>query len=388
MTRALHDPHQSPIRSIFRSLIHGWRQTVCARPTVWVVAALAVLLNLPARSALAQGYMFGRASYSVGSSGSGPASIAVGDFNGDGVADLAIVQSSQKRVAVLLGKTDGTLSPAQFYPTGTQPVAIVVADFNGDGRQDLAVANQNCSSSWNCGNDGAVSILLGNGDGTFQPQNLIVSGLQPSSMAIGDVNNDGKADLVIANGSLNSVVVLLGNGNGTFQAPLEFSTSGAATSVTLGDFNQDGAIDVAVGLSSATVSMFQGKGNGTFQHATDLPALDGVNAVLVSDFNGDGIPDLAVTYAQESAVSIVLGNGDGTFQPRLDFLTGIYPTALATGDFNGDGHADVVVTNGGRPDVLNSARQRRRHLAGGAEFRAAGGAHGGGGARFQSRRQG
>jgi hypothetical protein len=291
--------------------------------------------------------MFGRASFAVGSTGSGPASVAAGDFNGDGMVDLALVQPSRDRVAILLGKRDGTLAPAVFYPTGTQPVAVAVGDFNGDGRQDLAIANQNCASAFSCGANGSVSILLGNGDGTFQPQIVIASGTQPSSIAIGDFNADGKPDLVISNGTLNSIVVLLGNGDGTFQAPVAYSTPSAATSVAWGDFHQDGHIDLAVGGSSAAVSIFLGNGDGTFEQPTDLLVLDGVSAVIVGDFNHDGAADLAVTYAQENAVSILLGNGDGTFQPRTDFLTGDHPAGLAAGDFNGDGLLDVVVTNGG-----------------------------------------
>ncbi len=338
---------QSFICSFFGQLKNGLQKCAGARSAIWAGAALVVLLHLPARSACAQGYMFGRASFSVGSTGAGPASVAAGDFNGDGIMDLAIVQPSRNSVAILLGKADGTFLPAVFYPTGAQPVAVVVGDFNGDGRQDLAIGNQNCASSFYCGANGSVSILLGNGDGTFQSQTVIASGTQPSSIAIGDFNAYGKPDLVISNGTLNSILVLLGNGDGTFQSPVNYSTPGGATSVALGEFNRDGRIDLAVGDSSGTVAIFLGKGDGTFRHATDLLMLSGVNAVIVGDFNHDGAADLAVTYAEENAVSILLGNGDGTFQPRMDYLTGIYPTALAAGDFNGDGRLDVVVTNGG-----------------------------------------
>src|SRR5271157_709151 len=338
---------QSFIRSTFGQIATGLRKSLGARPAVCAVVGLMVLLHLPVRSACAQGYMFGRASFAVGSTGSGPASVAAGDFNGDGMVDLAIVQPSRNSVAILLGKADGTLAPAVFYPAGIQPVAVAVGDFNGDGRQDLAIANQNCASSFSCGANGSVSILLGNGDGTFQSQVVIASGMQPSSMAIGDLDADGKLDLVISNGALKSILVLSGNGDGTFQSPVAYSTPGGATSVVLSDFNRDGRIDLAVGDSSGAVLIFLGNGDGTFQQPRNLLVLDGVNAVIVGDFNHDGAADLAVTYAQENAVSILLGNSDGTFQPRMDFLTGIYPTGLAAGDFNGDGRLDVVVTNGG-----------------------------------------
>jgi len=317
-----------------------------ARAAVWACAALMVLMCLPVPSARAQGYMFGRASFSLGSPGDGRASVAVGDFNGDGMIDLAIVQASRNSVAILLGKVDGTLAPATYYETGNQPVAVAVGDFSGDGRQDLVISNQNCGSASYCGTNGSISILLGNGDGTFQQHTEFTSGTRPGSMAVGDFNGDGKLDLAVSNGALNSVWVLLGNGDGTFQAPVSYSTPAEAVWVVAGDFNGDGRLDLAIADSGDMVSIFLGRGDGTFQHASDLLVLLGPNAVIVGDFNGDGIADLAVTYQQENAVSILLGNGDGSFQPRLDYPTGIYPTALAAGDFNGDGRLDLAVANG------------------------------------------
>jgi hypothetical protein len=317
-----------------------------ARAAIQVCLALLVLTCTLVPSARAQGYMFGRASFSLGSSGAGPASVAVGDFNADGMLDLAVVESSRNSLAILLGKLDGTLAPATYYDTGNQPVAVAVGDVNGDGRQDLAVANQNCGSASYCGANGSISILLGNGDGTFQQHVEITSGAQPGAIAVGDFNGDGKLDLAVSNGTMDSVWVLLGNGDGTFQAPVSFNTPTAAEWVVAGDFNGDGKLDLAVAGSGDTLSIFLGTGDGTFQHAGDLPVLLGANAVVVGDFNGDGVADLAVTYQQQGAVSVLVGNGDGTFQPRLDYPTGIYPAALAAGDFNGDGRLDLVVANG------------------------------------------
>ena len=333
----------SPLRALYLGLPMVLQGRSLQRIAVCGVAMLVAMLLGFVPSARAQGYLFGRASYSLGSTGTGAASIALGDFNGDGIGDLVIVQPGNNRVAVLLGKADGTVAPAVFYPTGNQPVAVVAADFNSDGRLDLAIANQNCTSSFECGAHGSISILLGNGDGTFQPQSIASSGIQPMSLVAGDFNSDGKVDLAAANGELNSVVVLLGNGDGTFQSPVSYRTPGGAESVALGDFNHDGNIDLAVGNSG--VSIFLGKGDGTFEHSMDLLTLPGPNAVVVADFNGDGALDLAVSYGQEDAVSILLGNGDGTFQPRTDFVTARAATAMTVADLNGDGRQDVVVAN-------------------------------------------
>jgi hypothetical protein len=139
-------------------------------------------------------------------SGPNPYSVAVGDFNGDGIPDLALANAESNTVSVLLGNGDGTFLPAQSYPAGSSPTSVAVGDFNGDGIQDLAVANY----------DG-VSVLLGKGDGTFLPAVGYYAGLDPLSVAVGDFNGDGTPDLAVANYFSNSVRVLLGNGDGSFR---------------------------------------------------------------------------------------------------------------------------------------------------------------------------
>jgi len=293
----------------------------------------------------AQGYLFGRASYATGGTGEGPAAVAVGDFNGDGIADLAVVEVDHNTVAILLGKPGGTFAPAVFYDTGNQPDAVAVGDFNGDDRQDLAIANRNCRSVSFCGANGSISILPGNGDGTFAARTDLASGTQPVSLAVGDFNNDGRADLAAGNGDLNSLTVLLGNGDGTFQTPVVYSTSAPAVALAAADFNGDGRLDLAVAASGGAVLIFLGVGDGTLQQAAGVPVLQDADALAVGDFNGDGRIDIAATYSEYNAVSILLGAGDGTFQPRVDYTTGFYPVALAVSDFNGDGRLDVAVVN-------------------------------------------
>ncbi len=290
-----------------------------------------------------------------------PFSVAVGDFNSDGKLDLAVVNDVSHTVTILLGNGDGTFAPppAPATPPGTglNPAAIAVGDFNGDGKLDLAVATQ-------CGNDpsclsGAVSILLGNGDGTFaappSPATPPGTGKIPLSIAVGDFNGDGKLDLAVVNSGDRNVSILLGNGDGTFTAAAASPATGdLPESVAVGDFNGDGKLDLAVANSfSATVTILLGNGDGTFTAATSPAVGVQPESVAVGDFNGDGYPDLAVANYRDNTVSILLNKADGTgtFQAQITFPAGSGPTSVAVGDSNGDGKLDLAVADNGGSTV-------------------------------------
>jgi len=241
--------------------------------------------------------------------------------------------------------------PAVSYPAGTAPLAIAVGEFNGDGKPDLAVAN---AGNPGTGDDGNVSILLGNGDGTFQPALSVAAGKNPFSIAVGDVNGDGHADLIVANNGINpaggwlagTVSVLLGKGDGTFREHVDHATGTGPVSVAVGDFNGDHVLDLAVAAhADHVVSVLLGNGDGTFRPRVDYAA-GSANAVAVADLNHDGNADLAV--AGVGAVGILEANGDGTFQlgyslPCCSIGIG---KSVTSGDFDGDGHADLLVTSG------------------------------------------
>jgi hypothetical protein len=305
---------------------------------------------------------------SYGAGGSETMSVAVGDVNGDGKLDLVVANHCLSvddcptgTVGVLLGNGDGTFQPVVTYGPGAYgPFSVAVADVNGDGKPDLLVANMLCVSV----GTGCVGVLLGNGDGTFQP--AIVYGSGPEyghSLAVADVNADGKLDLLVGSTCMSSDIctdlagVLLGNGDGTFQTVVTYNSGdGYQSSVGVADVNGDGRPDLLVAnLDSSTAGVLLGNGDGTFQPVVTYNSGGATFAypqsVAAADVNGDGKLDLLATNefdqsGLQGSVGVLLGNGDGTFQPAVPFSSGGYTAlSLAVADVNGDGRLDVLVAN-------------------------------------------
>jgi hypothetical protein len=313
-------------------------------------------------------------------------SVAVADLRGNGIFDLVVANWCQSvgagfecddgnpegEVSVLLGNGDGTFQPAVTYSSGGYyAFSVATADLRGRGMLDIVVANDDCSCDDSVG---AVGVLLGNGDGTFQSAVSYNSGGSfTDSIATGDVNGDGIPDLLVANwcqfsgdcGEGGSAGVLLGNGDGTFQSAVTYDSNAAFTySVAVADLMGNGILDLVVaslgengGPSRNAVGVFLGNGDGTFQPVVSyLAAGAGIDAVAVGDVNGDGIPDLAVVDECQNLrreacigageVSVLLGNGDGTFQSPIKYGSGGYEgSAIAIADINGDGRPDLLATN-------------------------------------------
>ncbi len=275
--------------------------------------------------------------------GKDPQTIVTGDFNKDGKLDFAQVDYNNGgagSVAVWLGNGDGTFQAPVTYSVGSGPDALAVGDVNGDGKLDLVAGNDTSAS---------VSVLLGNGDGTFQTQQRYGAGSFPHWVALADVIGDKAPDIVVVNEGDNTVGVLLNNGDGTFGAMTTFATNQEPYSVAAADFNHDGKIDLAVtGYYSSVISILLGNGDGTFKTHVDYNTGTAPAVVMAYDFNGDKKLDLAtVDYnnGETGSVSILLGNGDGTFGAFADYTTGTGPDGLAIGRFNGDKFADLAVAN-------------------------------------------
>ena len=266
--------------------------------------------------------------------------MAVGDFDNDGKQDIAFTNYTDNTVSILLGDGKGSFPSKVSYATGQGPVAVSVGDFNHDGKLDLVVANAR---------ENTASILLGKGDGTFQPQTRYATGNLPFSASVADVDNDGFQDLIIANHSGdNTISVLLGKGDGTFKSQMTYATGNGATGVAMGDFNNDGKLDIVVGnYGDNTLSVLLGKGDGTFNPQTTYATGKGPTGVAAGDFNNDGKLDIVVGNYGDNTLSVLLGKGDGTFQPQVTYETGKNPASFSVADFDADGDLDIVVQNYG-----------------------------------------
>jgi len=286
--------------------------------------------------------------------------VAVADVNKDGKPDV-VVTNWDSGIGVLLGNGNGTFRPAVTYAATRGADAVAVADLNGDDWPDLVVgANDGAGGPW-------LSVLLNKGDGTFLPAVRYSSvGFDVTSVAVADVDGDGKPDLVAANQcsdtncNHSSLAVLLGNGDGTFRPAITYTLSSgiaAAMSVVAADLDHDGLPDLLVADTSSSgkglVIVLLNKGDGTFPSQVTYQSGGTIpSSIIVGDVNADGNLDAVVTNLYYSgsvtsygSVGVLRGHGDGTFGAPVVYKAGPSPASVAIGDVNGDGKPDLVVSS-------------------------------------------
>src|SRR6185503_8913090 len=289
--------------------------------------------------------------------------LASGDFNGDGRQDLAVLGEgyplfeNDGEISVLLGLGDGSFAPQPPLAVGLAPRSVTVGDFNGDGRQDLAVLKV-CAPDSQCAT-GEIRVLIGAGDGTFALSAVYPAAVEPISIVSADFDGDGHPDLIVGStysyypATNHELSLLLGNGDGTFRAEIPAGQPGGGSgSIAAGDFNADGRPDLAVSRHfGSSITIFIGNGDGTFLES-DLTSGRHPFGIEVGDWNGDGFQDVATADHQSDEVSVFPGHGDGTFADRIAIPAGDGPYVLAFGDLDVDGRPDLLVGNGASETVL------------------------------------
>ncbi len=324
--------------------------------------------------------------------------VALGDLSGDGKLDVAVTNGGATgMVSVLTGTGSGTLKPAIAFGTNFSPIGLAVADFNSDGKLDLVTADSgspfgtaigevsvllsngktllagrtdyNISNASSTGaysgiaagdinGDGKIDLVVpvtfasqlalleNKGNGTFKPFTTVTLPVSPNAVITGDFNNDHKTDIAVMNfGGSGTISILINSGSGTFPTNTQYNIGGSGYGIATGDFNNDGNLDiVATNETSNTVSVLLGNGSGAFPSFVTYPTGSFPRGVSVGDFNHDGFPDLAVANEGAGTVSVLINTGKGTFLPKVDYAVGGSPLSVAVGSFRGTGTLDLAVT--------------------------------------------
>jgi uncharacterized repeat protein (TIGR01451 family) len=290
--------------------------------------------------------------------GTRPVAVVVADVNGDGLPDIITANSGSDNVAVLLGAAGSLVQPARFFQTGAGPAAVTVADVNGDSRLDLITANCGFSASQlQCTSTddrpGDVTVLLGDGQGNFQPPISVGAGIAPLAVAVADVSGDARPDLIVADYQSRAMAVLHGDGLGAFASPQFLATGGPPVAVAAVDLNADSAPDIVAANEFGGALILLGNTDGTLQtrRLFSPGAFLDPRALAVADVDRDGVPDLVTANSDAFSVSVLHGMGDGNFQTPQIFSVGNFPVAVTAADVNGDSVPDIITANSASDDV-------------------------------------
>ena len=282
-----------------------------------------------------------------------PSSIALGHFNDDNYLDIAVANYATNNIAIFLGNGDGIFVNHGSFSTGSShPLFVTVAHLNNDDQTDLVVVNYGTNT---------VGILLGFGNGSFQDQTTYFTGYDsiPYSLAVGHFNKDNYSDIAVVNYGTNNVGILLGYDNGTFTSQKTYTTlsNSNPSSIVLGDFNDDNRLDIAVSNNgSGNVGIFLGHGNGSFQSQIIYPLDSNSHPeyITVADLNNDNELDIVITDSINGRLQVLRGYGNGSFATittyDIIYESGSMPIAVA--DFNNNNQSDIIVANYGANNVL------------------------------------
>jgi hypothetical protein len=288
-------------------------------------------------------------SYPVGGA---PVSVRIADVDGDGVPDLVVLNQGSNTFSVLSGAGDGSFHPAAHYVVGNAPLGLAIGDFYSSGNADVATINSLSKT---------LSLPSNNGDATFLASRAYIAGTQPVSVAAGDLRGTGRSDLVVANycatdstcGGTGSAAVLLSDAAGVYQLSSTYVMGSGSVSVALVDVNGDGKLDlVALNRVDKTLSLRLGAGDGTFSSLNTIPLPAAPIAFTTADFNGDHIPDLVVVgdcgtahCTVPGSAHVLLGAADGNFRLASSYTVGYNPVSVAAGSTRAGAPADFVVAN-------------------------------------------
>ena len=281
-----------------------------------------------------------------------PTSIAVGDLNGDRRPDLATANYAGT-VSVFVNRGRGHFRPRVDYPVGGLLRSVAIGDLNADGKSDLVTA------SWTASTGGMISVLMSRGAAHFATGVGYRTAGVPWSLSLGDLNGDGRLDVVTANGFPDAVSVLVNRGDGSFAPEVDYPTGSGPIAVRIADLNGDRAPDVVTANAASSVSILTNNGDGTFQHERDYPTGYQPSSVATGDLNHDRATDVVTANGGGQSVSVLTNKGNGTFRPKIDFPSGRalrsvrgFPIAVAIGDLNGDGKPEITIANSGGPPSI------------------------------------